>query len=189
MSIFKPIVRLLRIPISQLRLWCAIDRLNRNNDSFIDYDVKIVNVKNLFIGKNVQVQSGSYLHCGGLDWSDKKGFIQIGDNTFIGPHCVFFGAGGIRIGANTLISPAVKIVSHEHSFLPNELICRQPSQFKEVRIHDNVYIGTNATLLPGVTIGEGSVIGAGAVVTKDVPAYSVATGIPAKVVRNLKVDV
>lgn len=165
-----------------------IFQLNAQHHAYINYDVKIINNESLSLGKNVQIQSGSYLHCGGLDWSEGKGFIRIGTNVFIGPQCILFGAGGIRIGDNTLIAPAVKIMSHSHFYDKGGPTYTQGSSFQTVTIKENVYIGTNASILPGVTIYEGSIIGAGAVVTEDIPPYSLAVGVPAKVIKKLNIN-
>ena len=93
---------------------------------------------------------------------------------------MLFGAGGIEIGARALISPAVIVVSHQHTFEKADLPIRsQPTRFSRVVIGDDVWIGSNATILPGVRIGRGAVVGAGAVVTRDVAARSLWTGVPA----------
>lgn len=86
----------------------------------------------------------------------------------------------ITIGHNVLIGPNVTIRdSDDHLIRP--VRC---SQTKEVTISDNVWIGTNATILKGVTIGNGSVIAAGSVVTKDIPAHTLAGGVPAKTIKT-----
>lgn len=111
--------------------------------------------------------------------------IGIGDNVHIGPHAMLDGAGRIIIGNGVIIAPKVTIYSISHNFnynlaaLPydNIMICG------EVKIGDYVWIGANAIILPGVSIGCGAVIGAGAVVAKDIPDYAVAVGNPAKVIK------
>lgn len=182
------IIILIKDPIRSLIQKYRIFKLNTQHHTYINYDVRIINNKNLSLGENVQIQSGSYLHCGGLDWSDGRGFIDIGTNVFIGPQCILFGAGGIRIGDNTLIAPAVKIMSHSHFYDKEGPIYAQGSSFQPITIKENVYIGTNASILPGVTINEGCIIGAGAVVTEDIPPYSLAVGVPAKVIRKLNIN-
>lgn len=157
------------------------------NPADIREGVVIRNPKNLHVGKNVIIDSHSMLHCGGYSWSDGKGYIKIGDNTYIGPHCVLFGAGEIEIGNDVLIAPSVVITSHQHSYyITSVLMRKQKIRFDKVIIHDNVWIGANATILPGVTIYEGSIIAAGAVVNKDVPPYTMVGGIPAKKIKDVK---
>jgi acetyltransferase-like isoleucine patch superfamily enzyme len=140
----------------------------------------------LKLGKNVILETGVVLHCGGFDWSGGGGGIALGDDCFVGPNCVLFGAGGISLGAKSMLSPGVVIASHGHRYDRPEMPMRDlPSEFKPVVLEENVWVGSNATILFGVTIGAGSVIGAGAVVTKDVPPRSVALGTPARVAKQL----
>ena len=125
------------------------------------------------------------LHCGGQEWSGGEGRISIGPNTYIGPTSVLFGAGGIEIGEGALISPAVVITSQQHSFEDRDTDIRdQPLRFAPVTIERDVWIGANATILPGVRLGHGCVVGAGAVVAKDVPPMTVVVGVPAQVARE-----
>lgn len=108
--------------------------------------------------------------------------IQIGKNVFINHACTFLDLGGIVIEDDVLIAPKVSIITENHPVNPKE---RKILDLKSVTIRRNVWIGANATILPGVTVGENSVIAAGAVVTKDVPANTVVGGIPAKVVKKI----
>ena len=105
-----------------------------------------------------------------------------GKNVFLNCGCFFQDLGGIYIGDNVQVGPGVTITTVNHNLDPE----RRGERFPEaVWICDNVWIGANATILPGVTIGENAVIGAGSVVTKDVPANTVVAGNPAKVIRQL----
>lgn len=139
--------------------------------------------KNLGIrlGKNVHIRSGSHLFVG----DQPEGYIIIGDGTLVNYNCTFLGNGGINIGKNVLISPGVVITSFQHGFQDrNMLIVEQPGKFKTITIEDNVYLGSNVVVCPGVKIGQGSVIGAGAVVNKDISEYSVAVGVPARIIKR-----
>jgi acetyltransferase-like isoleucine patch superfamily enzyme len=121
-----------------------------------------------------------------MEWSGGRGGITIGDDTYVGPKAVLFGAGGIDLGGQVLISPGVVITSHQHSFTRvDQAIGEQPVEFAAVVIEDNVWIGSNATILPGVNIGTGTVVGAGAVVTRSLPRRVLSAGVPARVVRDL----
>ncbi|MCG7848757.1 MAG: acyltransferase [ANME-2 cluster archaeon] len=114
----------------------------------------------MIIGKNCTINSFCYI-------SAYKGNVEIGDDVLIGPHV------GIH-GSNYI---------YENR---DELIINQEIVSKGIRIEDGVWIGSHSTILDGVTIGEGAVIGAGAVVTQDIPSYSVAVGVPAKVIKERK---
>lgn len=108
--------------------------------------------------------------------------IQLGKNVFINHACTFLDLGGIVIEDDVLIAPKVSIITENHPVNPKE---RKILDLKSVTIKRNVWIGANATILPGVTVGENSVIAAGAVVTKDVPANTVVGGVPAKFIKKI----
>lgn len=147
--------------------------------------VRIVAGEHLDAAADVYFDVGVYLHCGRVAWCPGQGKIAIGSGTYVGPYSVLFGMGEIMIGRDVMISPHVTITSVEH---PIDDVSRpmyaQPRIYRPVRIDDDVYIGSGAVVTPGVTIGRGAVIGAGAVVTRDVPPYGVALGVPARVVRS-----
>ena len=108
--------------------------------------------------------------------------ITVGKNVFINSGCRFQDQGGISIGDGTLIGHNVVLATLNHGISPDERHDLFPAP---IHIGKNVWIGANATVLPGVTIGDNAVIAAGAVVTKDVPENSVPAGVPAKVIRTL----
>jgi acetyltransferase-like isoleucine patch superfamily enzyme len=113
-----------------------------------------------------------------------KGRMTIGEGTWIGQQCFFHSAGDITIGQNVGIGPAVKILTSTHTEEGiDKPILHSRIEFAPVVIEDDSDIGVGAIILPGVTIGRGAQIGAGAVVTHDVPAYGVAAGVPAKLLR------
>ena len=102
--------------------------------------------------------------------------IKIGKNTHINRKCFFDAHAGISIGDNVLISPQVNLLTGEYDIS----ISNFPGVFRPIKIGDYVWIGVNATILQGITIGEGAVVAAGAVVTKDVEPYTIVGGVPAK---------
>ena len=108
--------------------------------------------------------------------------ITVGKNVFINSGCRFQDQGGISIGDGTLIGHNVVLATLNHGIAPDERHDLFPAP---IQIGKNVWIGANATVLPGVTIGDNAVIAAGAVVTKDVPANTVVGGIPAKGIRSV----
>jgi acetyltransferase-like isoleucine patch superfamily enzyme len=107
---------------------------------------------------------------------------KIGKNVFINFDCVFLDLGGITIEDNVLIAPKVSLVTEGH---PTSIEDRHSLIPKPIRIKKNAWIGANATILGGVTIGENSIVAAGAVVSKDVPDNSIAGGVPAKFIKNI----
>jgi acetyltransferase-like isoleucine patch superfamily enzyme len=108
---------------------------------------------------------------------------KIGKNIFINFDCTFLDLGGIVIEDNVMIAPKVSLLSEGH---PVSLNDRQTLTAGKIYIKKNAWIGANATILPGVTIGENSVVAAGAVVSKDVPANSVVGGVPAKFIKTIE---
>ena len=108
--------------------------------------------------------------------------ISIGEGTYINMNCNFVDDGEIRIGKSVLFGPAVTIATVGHPILPE---MREYMYTDPVVIEDNCWIGAGVTICPGVTIGENSVIGAGSVVIKDIPANTIAVGNPCKVVREI----
>ncbi|EDT25054.1 acyltransferase [Clostridium perfringens] len=130
------------------------------------------------VGKNVYISPGyqiSSIHN-----------IEIGNNVWIGRNCMMGGEGGLIIEDGTIISHNIEIWTQNHRYQDKNLeSIPYDSNFikKAVHICENVWIGSKVIILPGVTIGEGSVIGAGAIITKDVPPCAVVGGNPAKVVK------
>lgn len=108
--------------------------------------------------------------------------IQIGKNVFINHACTFLDLGEIIIEDDVLIGPKVSIITENHPVNPYE---RKMLDLKSVIIKRNAWIGANSTILPGVTVGENSVVAAGSVVTKDVPDNTVVAGVPAKVIKTI----
>lgn len=135
------------------------------------------------IGDNVTVKDGSIIEGYGVLRNLGEG-LTIGNRVGISQNCFIAIRGFIRIGDNTIIGPNVSIFSENHIYDDvNIPIVDQGEKRDNVTIGKNVWIGTRATILSGVKIGDGAVIAAGAVVTKDVPAYALVGGVPAKVIK------
>jgi acetyltransferase-like isoleucine patch superfamily enzyme len=141
--------------------------------------VRVFHPENICIGDNVYVGHDTVLE------GYHKNEMIIGDHTWIGQGSFFHSAGGIEIGRAVGIGPAVKILTsiHREGALSNPII-HNKLRFGKVVIKDGSDIGTGAMILPGVTIGEGTLIGAQSVVTKDVDEYVVAAGNPVRVLRR-----
>lgn len=115
--------------------------------------------------------------------------IEVGDNVYIGPRANFGGINGIKIGNNVMFGPDVSILGGDHNttqvgLLMYEVHWKQPENDLLVIIEDDVWVGSKAIITKGVTIHTGSIIAAGAIVTKNVPPYSVVAGVPAKVIKK-----
>lgn len=137
--------------------------------------------ENIEIGEQVYIGHGTIL----------KGYyrnrIAIGDGTWIGQQCFLHGAGGLTIGSHVGIGPGVKIITSSHDLSRVDLpILQSPIEFQPVALEDGCDIGVGAILLPGVRIGRGAQVAAGAVVAADVAPYAVVAGNPAKVIRSRK---
>lgn len=108
--------------------------------------------------------------------------ITVGKNVFINACCHFQDQGGITLGDNCLVGHNVVFATLNHGFAPEE---RQSMLSAPIVVGRNVWIGSNSTILQGVTIGDNSIIAAGSVVTKDVPANAIVAGVPARFIRSI----
>ncbi|VVB75314.1 2,3,4,5-tetrahydropyridine-2,6-dicarboxylate N-acetyltransferase [uncultured archaeon] len=112
--------------------------------------------------------------------------ISIGNHTTINQGCTFCGKGGIKIGADVLIGQNVNIMTSNYKYSSSIVPIRAQGQiYKKVIIDDGAWICAAAIILPGVKIGKRAIVGAGAVVTKDVAPFTIVAGNPAKVVKSM----
>ncbi len=150
----------------------------------IGRNVVIENGVLVFHPENIELGDGVYIGHQTILKGYYKGIMRIGDNTWVGQQCFFHSAGDIIIGKNIGIGPGVKIITSYHDEESREKpIVHSKISFKPVIIEDDADIGIGAIILPGVTIGKGAQVGAGAVVTCNVRSYEVVAGVPAKVLR------
>ena len=136
-------------------------------------------LKELFgsVGKGCYVEAPYYANWGGKN-------VYLGDYVYANFGLTLVDDGNIYVGNNVMFAPGVVVATAGHPLNPT--LREKGYQYnQDVHIGNNVWIGANATILPGVTIGDNTVIGAGAVVSKDLPANVLALGVPAKVVREL----
>lgn len=113
--------------------------------------------------------------------------LQMGHHCFIGNECMLDIANKITMGNHVTLSPRVNIITHTNvGYKDHPLQKHIPKEFNPVVLKDGCFIGANATILSGLTIGKQSIVAAGAVVTKDVPDKTIVGGVPAKVVKRLK---
>lgn len=129
------------------------------------------------LGRNVTILEGSYL-------SNVSG-IAVGDNTSIGFETIMDGSAPITIGCWVRMGPRGVMITTRHNFERRDrLIKEQGNSSGPITIGDDVWLGAGVMIMPNVTIGTGAVIGAGSIVTKDVPEYAIAVGNPARVVKT-----
>jgi acetyltransferase-like isoleucine patch superfamily enzyme len=141
----------------------------------IEDGVRILEPGHVSIGSNVYI--GHYAVLRGYPTNE----MIIGDDNWIGQFCYLNSAGGLRIGSRVGIGPGVKIMSSRHGEEGRTvpvLMC--DLEFVRVTVEDDCDIGMGAIILPGITIGRGSIVGAGAVVTKDVDPFAIVAGVPAR---------
>lgn len=129
------------------------------------------------LGTRVEIEHDVFLKIAGDDAR-----LVIGDHTFIGKGSEIDVLASITIGAHTLLAPNVFITDHEHNTSADLRFDEQGSRCAPVAIGTDAWIGTRAVILPGVTVGDGAIIGAGAVVTKDVPPQAIVAGVPARII-------
>ncbi|WP_185752397.1 acyltransferase [Butyrivibrio sp. AE2032] len=141
------------------------------------------------IGNGTQILAGSRIQLY-PELVEEKPHLRIGSGCFFGYRlCILVGA-DITIGNNVLMASDITIVSENHGTNPESELPYKKQQLKvaPVTIGDNCWIGDKVIILPGTNIGEGCVIGGGAVVTKDIPSYSIAVGNPARVIKRYDFD-
>ena len=155
--------------------------------------VQILNPKNVNIDENVTLYSSCIikaLHASILENSNKKitnGKVIIGKNSSIGEFSFINSLESIEISQNVLIAQHCYIGDTEHIFYNRSIPIREQSHIiARVVIEDDVWIGCGVKIMSGVSIGKGSVIAAGAVVTKDVPPYTLFGGVPAKKIKDIR---
>lgn len=139
--------------------------------------------------KNVRIGAGSMVGVGCYICVDQNGSVDLGPDVIINDHCYITSNYGIRIGAHTRIAEFVSIRDYDHEFARLDVpISEQGFRGGPIEIGEDCWIGRGVIVTGNVKVGRGSVIGANAVVTRDIPEYSVAVGVPAKVIKNRRGD-
>lgn len=136
----------------------------------------------LIIGENCTIQNDVDFRF----WTPfkKDAGIKIGNNVFIGHACEFVANSKIEIGNDCLIASKTTFNTTGHEYSKSIKIKDQPITTKEIIIEEDVWVGTSCVILQGVTIGKGSVVAAGSVVNKSIPAYEVWAGVPARFIKH-----
>jgi acetyltransferase-like isoleucine patch superfamily enzyme len=137
---------------------------------------------NLIIGYDCDIQNNVDFRIG-EPFNDNCN-ITIGDRVFIGRSCEFVCSSKITIGNDCFIASSTTINDTGHEYSKHSIIKVQPLTTAKITIEDDVWIGTSCVILQGVTIGKGSVIGAGTIVNKSIPEYEVWAGVPARFIKK-----
>lgn len=167
-----------RVTIRHGRYVSAGASLQIGDDVLVDG----LSTNGIHLGRNVTLSRGAALVCTGVIARPGVG-ISIGDRSAIGDHSFLGGQGGIAIGSDVLFGPGVRVFSENHEFGAVDTLIRMQGEIRApVTIEDDCWIGAGSTILGGVRIGRGAVIGAGSLVNHDVPSYAVVVGVPARVV-------
>lgn len=150
-------------------------------DDYAVLDAKGTDNKGIVIGDNVMIGRNTVISC-------KNGNVTIGDNTNIAMNCFIQSAKEVRIGKNVLFAAYCYVIGGgDHQTARTDIpIIAQGQVVKGITIEDNCWIGAGVKVLDGVTIDRDSIIGTGAVVTRSVPEFSIAAGVPAKIFKNRK---
>lgn len=167
--------------------------------TFIEQNVRLMVPRRIFLGRRVMIGESSFLDAntaqGRIELQDDvwlsrgsyivagKAEVEIGTQSYIGHRSLMYGHSGIRVGRDVLIANDVQLICGNHTFTRRDLPIRaQPPSGAPIVIEDDVWLGASSIVLGGVTVGHGSVVGAGSVVTRNLPPFSLARGVPAKVV-------
>jgi acetyltransferase-like isoleucine patch superfamily enzyme len=189
------------IKILAKKMLCVLRGVHSGRNTFISTKAKIVNAGKISLGDDVTIEEYARIIANGdqasIDIGNyvfiqpyamikaNGGKIRIGNLCSVNDNSMLFGHGGLTIGNEVHISPGVVMLPMNHIYKdPDIVISDQGETRKGIIVEDDVWIGANVVILDGVTIGKGSVIGAGAVVSKSIPPYSVAVGVPAKVIKQ-----
>jgi acetyltransferase-like isoleucine patch superfamily enzyme len=166
---------------------------------YVEQSVRLLVPRRIFLGRRVMIGEGCFLDAntaeGRIELQDDvwvsrgslivagRAEVVVGPATYVGHRCLMYGHAGIRIGRDVLLANDVQLICGNHTFARRDVPIRaQPTEGKPIVVEDDVWLGASAIVLGGVTIGHGTVVGAGSVVTRSLPPYSIARGVPAQVV-------
>jgi acetyltransferase-like isoleucine patch superfamily enzyme len=167
---------------------------------FIERNVRWQVPRRVFLGRRVMVGESCFVDANSLTsrivleddvWLSRGCYlvagtgveIVLGPQTYLGHRCLLYGHGGIRVWRDVLLANDVQLICGNHTFARRDVPIRaQPTEERPIVIEDDVWLGASAIILGGVTVGQGSVVAAGAVVTHSLPPYSIARGVPAQIV-------
>jgi acetyltransferase-like isoleucine patch superfamily enzyme len=202
----KPLWQLLRTEANRCvtdLTWSLIRRGQAlPHASYIHPRAQLINARHIFISSHCQIYAGATIR--GVGQRDPAvtlgryvivrehayvdahgGWIELAAGAFVGQGAVIYGQGGVVVGNNTLLAPGVTIIAAQHTFLRRDVAVKfQPETFHGIQIGADCWLGVNVVVLDGVTISDGTIVGAGAVVTRNLPAGVIAVGVPARIIRE-----
>ncbi len=164
-------------------VWALVQRFPT---AAIEPMVMVKSPHRIVLGEGVTIQYGAVLHGGGMEWSEGRGRIHLGDGVVLSPHCVIYGAGEVEVGARTVLGPGAKILSQSESSAGSKLSGTDRLEFRPIRIGKGCYIGAGAVILGGTELGDECIVGTGAVVRGKYPRGTVLIGNPARPLPNLQ---
>lgn len=175
------IIKIIKNLITFLKV--KANHLNSGGVNYIGLDVKFVNRGTITLGRSVIIRPSTRVYAG-----NSQSLVSFGNGTEIGEHSTISSNNSIVFGNDVLTGPHIFIADHNHAY-ENPLLSVSKQGVKcnptdKVVIGDGSWLGTNVVIVGNVHIGKHCVIGANSVVTKDIPDYSVAAGIPAKVIKR-----
>ena len=154
----------------------------------------------VIVGQSVTIWGGKSDKCRGIvlgnrvrlyeqcrlvvDHVSQSSGIVVGDGSAMNFGVYIDGSGGVVIGKSVIFGPNAMVVSSQHTLEPGKTYSQSGKKFAEVTIGDNVWIGGNVCIMAGISIGEGAMVAAGSVVTRDVPAFTLVAGVPAKPIKT-----
>jgi acetyltransferase-like isoleucine patch superfamily enzyme len=182
MELIRKVKIFLRSPLFPVcllarRFFLHLKGLHFGRRLFLEGNIEVGAARSVRLGHCVKLGKDVYLGA----W--EEGELIVGDNSYIGRGTIILAHQSVVIGDDCLIAPGCHITDVNHGIAAGELIRKQPLVSKPVRIGNDVWIGASCSILPGVTIGDGAVIGARSVVTRDVPSNAIVVGIPAKIIK------
>jgi acetyltransferase-like isoleucine patch superfamily enzyme/glycosyltransferase involved in cell wall biosynthesis len=164
---------------------CGHISLGRNFVAERGCEIQGLSRSGVVFGDNVTVGSYAMIRPSGYYGRDLGEGLEIGDRSNIGAYCYLGAYGGITIGREVMMGPRVSLFAENHNFERTDISMRQQGVTRRrIVIEDDCWLASGSVILAGVTIGKGSIIAAGAVVTKEVPPYSIVGGNPAKIIRS-----
>jgi len=149
-------------------------------------EINALSHEGIKMGCNVSIHRNTIIECTGVIRNIGVG-LEIGNNVGIAQNCFIQVRGKVVIGNNVIFGPGVSLFSENHNYLETDKYINEQGESRiGVTIEDGVWVGSKAIILDGVVIGNNSIIAAGSVVTKSIPPFSIAAGVPAKVIKSRK---